>query len=164
MNFVTCTLMKSLLVIASFLLCNALSAQVYVYEGDNPVFGDVLCNVNDGHILPERKMMWSESIVTVTDEGIYKGFSTSHFDILYTYEDGSLYSGDSNFTSDILYTWEDGVIYRGDSTFPLDKVFSYKDGKLYSSEGETVFDVLLTIEGDVSVLELFGILLALEMV
>jgi len=108
--------------------------------------------------------MWNNSIVTVTKEGIYKGFSTSQFDILYTYEDGKLYLGDSIFTSDVMFTWKDGVIYRGDSTFPLDKAFSYKNGKLYSQEGETVFDVLLTVDGDVSVLELFGILLALEMV
>jgi len=156
--------MKLIVLISSFLLCNALTAQVFVYEGNDPFFGDVLCNVNGGHILPERELMWNESLLTTTKDHIYKGFSTSHFDVLYTYEDGSLYLGDSIFTSDILYTWKDGIIYKGDSTFPLDRVCSFKNGKVYNSEGETVFDVVLTIDGDVTVVELMAVLLALEVI
>lgn len=145
-------------------LVHLLAAQVYVYPDRNILFSDMVCNVQGGHVLPDNEVMWNKAIVTCDERGIYKGFSTSTFDILYTYKEGQLYLGDSFFTSDIMFTFENGVIYRGDSTFPLDRLFTFKNGKLYSSEGESVFDILLSIEGALSVTELFGILLALEMI
>ena len=62
-----------------------------------------------------------------------------------------------------MYTFKNGVIFRGDSTFPLDKLFTFENGYVYSAEGESVFDVVLAIDGPISVVELFGVLLATEM-
>jgi hypothetical protein len=127
------------------------------------MFSDVICNVNGGHVLPGTDVMWNKAIVTCDQRGIYNGFSTSTFDVLFRFENNQLYLGESIFSSDIMYTFKNGVIFRGDSTFPLDKLFTFKNGYVYSAEGESVFDVVLAIDGPITVVELFGVLLATEM-
>ena len=63
-----------------------LSAQTYVYPDRDIMFSDVICNVNGGHVLPGTDVMWSKAIVTCNQRGIYQGFSTSTFDVLFRFE------------------------------------------------------------------------------
>jgi hypothetical protein len=63
----------------------------------------------------------------------------------------------------ISYTWEKASSLQTLYTFPLDKLFTFKNGYVYSAEGESVFDVVLAIDGPITVVELFGVLLATEM-
>ncbi len=146
-------------IILSVLLLSIISilgrTQTYVYPSPDVMFSDVLCNVINGHVLPETETRWSQAIVTCDDRGVYEGYSASSLDALYTFEEGKFYLGSSIFTSDIMYTYHQGVIYRGDSTYPLDRLYSFRDGLVYSDEGETFFDIVLAIEGPISVTELF---------
>jgi hypothetical protein len=85
---------------------------------------DVLFIKNDVVYLKER-MFYSDVKYTVSGNKIYRGNSTSVFDLLFTLTDGKLYIGDGSSSMDCLYTFKNGIIYRGDSTSTFDKFMAY---------------------------------------
>jgi hypothetical protein len=86
---------------------------------------DVLYIKNNVVYLKER-MFYSDVKYTVSGDKIYRGNSTSTFDLLCTLVDGKLYVGDGRSTSDCIYTLKNGIIYQGDSTSTFDKFMAYE--------------------------------------
>ena len=95
-----------------------------IYRNNPSSRAGVLFIKNDVVYLKER-MYYSDAKYTVVGNKIYRGNSTSVFDLLFTLTDGKLYIGDGGSSSDCLYTFSNGVIYRGDSTSTFDKFMAY---------------------------------------
>ena len=140
-----------------------MQSQTYVYDNERMYFDALIFNVSNGHVIPGRMDIWSDAVLTASDDKIYKGFSTIGFDILYTLEDGKLYLGESTFTSDLLYTIKNGKIYRGDSEMMMDCLFTY-DGianKIFRRDSTFPLDAELFLQGKMlSEEELFAVLFA----
>ena len=79
---------------------------------------------NDVVYVKER-MFFSDAKYTVSGNKIYRGNSTSVFDLLFTLNDGKLYIGDGRSSMECLHTFKNGIIYRGDSTSTFDKFMAY---------------------------------------
>jgi hypothetical protein len=86
---------------------------------------EVLYIKNDVVYVKER-MFFSDAKYTVSENKIYRGASTSGFDVLFTLSEGKLYIGDGRSSRDCLYTFKNGIIYRGDSTSTFDKFMAYE--------------------------------------
>ena len=95
-----------------------------IYRNNSAGRAEVLFIKNDVVYVRER-MYFSDAKYTVVGNKIYRGNSTSVFDLLFTLTDGKLYIGDGGSSSDCLYTFSNGVIYRGDSTSTFDKFMAY---------------------------------------
>ncbi len=148
------------------LLCaTKVDAQTYVYTSQTRFFGDMLCNVQGGHIIKGNSNLWSDAILTVKNNKIFKGFSTSTFDILFTLQDGGLFAGESTFSFDMLYTIKNGKIYKGNSTMMMDCMYRYdvNSNAIYKRDSVFALDAILFLQGDpLSSVELAALLLALE--
>jgi hypothetical protein len=114
-----------------------------IYEGDSESVFDILYTIKNNGIYDKEERSFSQFNRLVSFKGlkIYKGSSTMHFDeVTYTIIDNKVYKGNSNgSTFDCVYTYEDGKLYEGDST--------------------SVFDLLYTIKGFVSLSQIAGLLL-----
>lgn len=142
-------------------------SQTYVYPNDHVYFGEMLCNIQGGHVISGSSNMWSDAILTTQNNKIFKGFSTSTFDVLYTLKDGKLYAGDSHFTFDIQFTIQNGKIYKADSSMMMDCLYTYdvKSNKLYKGDSTFALDAMLYFQGDMlNSIELLAMLLALELI
>ncbi len=98
--------------------------QQTIYRNGQTGRVEVLYIKNDVVYLKER-MFYTDVKYTVSGNKIYRGNSTSVFDLLFTLTDGKLYIGDSGSSMDCLYTFKNGMIYRGDSTSTFDKFMAY---------------------------------------
>jgi hypothetical protein len=158
--------MKTYLLLMWSLIAVHCASQTYVYNNERMYFDQMLCSVQDGHVLPGHSNMWSDAIMTASNNKIFKGFSTISFDVLYTIESGKLYVGESTFSMDQLYTIKNGKIYRGDSTMMMDCLFTYdiKTNKLYKGDSTFPLDAVLFLQGAMmNDEELFALLLANKM-
>ena len=98
--------------------------QQIIYRNSPSGRTEVLFIKNDVVYVKER-MFFTDVKYTVSGNKIYRGNSTSVFDLLFTLTDGKLYIGDGRSSMDCLYTFKNGIIYRGDSTSTFDKFMAY---------------------------------------
>ena len=99
---------------------------------------------------------------------IFRGFSTSAFDLLYTVRDGKLCHGASEFSDDIAYTFRQGRVYIGDSEYLLDQVYHLRDEPLhhgevisvYAGDSGSAFYRVCSIQGPFTEAEWFALMLA----
>jgi len=141
-------------------------SQTYIYKTERMYFNEMLCNVNDGYVLPENSNMWSDAVYTARNNKIFEGFSTSTFDILYTISEDHLFIGDSNFSFDIVYTIKNGRVYKGDSTMMLDCLYTYdiKTNRIYTGDSTFSLDAVLFLQGEaLNSEELFAVLISQKM-
>jgi hypothetical protein len=82
--------------------------------------------IKDNVVYLKERMFYSDVKYTVSENKIYRGNSTSTFDLLCTLVDGKLYKGDGRSTSDCIYTLKNGIIYQGYSTSTFDKFMAYE--------------------------------------
>ncbi len=159
-------MIKTFLFTLLLLVLTGVKAQTYVYTDEHLSFDKLIFNVSNGHVIPGRMDLWSDAVLTASDNKIYKGFSTIGFDILYTLEDGKLYIGESTFSSDLLYTIKNGKVYKGDSTMMMDCLYTY-DGitnKIFKRDSNFPLDAVLFLQGKMlNQEELFAVLFATEM-
>jgi hypothetical protein len=157
-------LIRRLLITPLLVICTlVLSGQTRVYNTEFGYPSDMVANIQSGHVNIGMELMWSKALLSVRQDYIYDGFSSSGFDALYVIRDGQLYLGDSQFSNDILYTFRQGKIYRGDSEYMMDQLYTFEQGKLYQGNSTLVFDFLLMFDSEPTLPELFAILLALEL-
>lgn len=162
------------IVILVFTLALSLGAkaQTFLYPDNNLLWNETLCHYDNGVVREGNR--WSGKILlTLKNEHIFSGYSTSDFDILYSVRDNKLYLGDSHFTDAIAYTYNEseGTIYLGDSNFPLDLAYTirpdnFKQGVLnvYRDSSISPFDIVACLQGDVpTAIELFSLLLTAEL-
>ena len=146
-----------------------------------------LASAQNAHVYPDPMLRWNEVIVhldggvvragndwrgealfTVQGDLIFKGFSTSSFDLMYTVRDGKLCRGDSHFSSDVVYTFRGGRVYVGDSEYLLDLVYNLREEPLHHGEVVSVFkegsgsvyDRVVSIQGRFTTAEWFALMLA----
>lgn len=157
---------KTLATILLSLLVGSAYFQTYVYPNERCYLNDVICNIHNGQLNLGNSNMWRETKLTVKDQKIFKGFSTSTFDQLYSLQNGHLYLGDSSFSFDIVYTIKSGKVYRGESDMMMDCLFTYdpKTNKLYKGDSLFSLDAVLFFQGEaLNDAELFATLLWLEL-
>lgn len=82
--------------------------------------------IKDNVVYLKERMFYSDVKYTVSGNKIYRGNSTSTFDLLCTLVDGKLYKGDGRSSIDCMYTLKNGIIYKGDSTSTFDKFMAYE--------------------------------------
>ena len=82
--------------------------------------------IKDNVVYLKERMFYSDVKYTVSGNKIYRGNSTSTFDLLCTLVDGKLYVGDGRSSMDCMYTLKNGIIYKGDSTSTFDKFMAYE--------------------------------------
>jgi len=82
--------------------------------------------IKDNVVYLKERMFFSDVKYTVSGNKIYRGNSTSTFNLLCTLVDGKLYVGDSRSSMDCMYTLKNGIVYKGDSTSTFDKVLAYE--------------------------------------
>lgn len=115
--------MKSFKLIALLLLLSISFigiAQIEVYPKNEIYPSEILLNINKGKVNLGDSRMWSDAVLTVSGNQIFEGWSTSTFDLMYTFNDGKLSLQESSFSSDVKYTYINGKIYRGDSSMMMD--------------------------------------------
>jgi len=156
--------MRFMLSLAIALMSFCVQAQIYVWEGDGVAAGMPVMNIVNGTLYPELSFMNQDALLTATNDKIYQGRSTSVFDEVYWIQDNKLFSDQGHFSGDCLLTYHNGKIYRGDSRMFMDQLFSFKNGQLFEGNQTTRLDILYSFEGDVSVAELFAVMLVLELI
>lgn len=141
--------------------------RVEVYPNDRMLWSEVLMNIERG-VVREGGDWRGDVLWTVRQEQIFKGYSSSSFDLQFTVRAGHLIQGDSHFSDAIMYTIEGNTIYIGDSTFPLDLVYTLRpeprDSQLmglYKEDSLSSFDRICVFQGQPNHAELFALLLAL---
>ena len=97
-----------------------------VYRVTNPALKSEYLFISGDKVYFRDRKSFTDVKYTLTENGIFKGNSSSSFDQLFTLKDNKMYIGDSNFSSDCLYTLKDGLIYKGDSTSSFDAFMSYE--------------------------------------
>jgi hypothetical protein len=68
------------------------------------------------------------------------------------------------FSSQIAYTLFDGKIYRGDSNFELDVLYNVRNDVIYVGSQSFPTDAIYYIQGRYNPVQLFAILLSLELI
>jgi len=147
-------------------------AQTFLYPDNNLLWHDCVCHFDNG-VIREGNNWTGKILLTVQNQHVFAGYSTSDFDILYSVRDGKLYLGGSFFTDAIAYTYveSEGKIYLGDSTFPLDLTYTirpdnFKRGVLnvYKDDSISPFDIVACLQGDIPTTEeLFSLLLSADL-
>ena len=136
-------------------------AQIFLYPDNNLNWHDCVCHFDNG-VIREGNNWTGKILLTVQNQHVFAGYSTSDLDILYSVRDGKLYLGDSFFTDAIAYTYieSEGKIYLGDSTFPLDLAYTirpdnFKRGVLnvYKDDSISPFDIVACLQGDIPTAE-----------
>ena len=151
------------------LFAGQLSAQqaTFVYPDDQLRWNEAIVNI-DGGVVRQGHDWRGNIVLTVENDRIFQGFSTSSFDLLYTVRDGQLCRGDSYFSEDILYTFREGKVYIGDSNYLLDQVYNLRDEPLhhgqvvsvYTEDSGSVFDRVCSIQGPFTEAEWYALMLA----
>lgn len=162
----------ALTVFALALLSWGAKAQTFLYLDNNLNWHECVCHFDNG-VIREGNNWTGKILLTVQNQHVFAGYSTSDFDILYSVRDGKLYLGDSFFTDAIAYTYveSEGKIYLGDSTFPLDLAYTirpdnFKRGVLnvYKDDSISPFDIVACLQGDIPTAEeLFSLLLSADL-
>ncbi len=161
-NFVP---MKFLFATLAFFFCvTNIGAQTLVYSNEWMSYDSLKCSLTQECIMPGHSTFKSDAALTVHESKIYKGYSTSTFDVLYTFDDGMLYAGSASLLSDVVCTVKNGKVYRGKSTFALDCLYTYDvaSGKIFKGSGTFALDAVVFTQGDMlSSVELCAVLLYL---
>jgi hypothetical protein len=162
----------TLTVFALVLLSWGTKAQTFLYPDNNLLWHECLCHFENG-VIREGNNWTGKVLLTVQNQHIFSGYSTSDFDILYSVRDNKLYLGDSYFTDAIAYTYveSEGKIYLRDSTFPLDLAYTirpdnFKRGviNVYKDDSISPFDIVACLQGDIPTAEeLFSLLLSADL-
>ncbi len=157
-----------LLAVLSFVVMPSLSkAQTFVYTDQNLMWSQMACHI-DGGVVREGPDWRGEITFTVSRDKIFNGYSSSTFDLAYTYRDGKLYISDSYFTDAISYTFYDGQIFVGDSTFPLDLAYTMRPSNMrpdvlciYKESSISPYDIVAFMQGAPTKTEIFALLLTM---
>lgn len=141
------------------------TAQYQVYAGNGYTLTHQVLHSSNGRIFPGFSLNFNEALVTVRGNKIMAGPSGSEFDLIFIYKEGKLYRGNAMYTSQIAYTLgPQGKIYEGDSTFELDVVFNVQNGVIFNGAHSHPSDAMYFIEGAHTPVDLFGVLVALELI
>ena len=145
----------------------ATGQSAYVYPDAQLRWNEAIVHVEDG--LVREGNDWRGAVLfTVQGDRIFRGFSTSSFDLVYTVRDGKLCRGDSHFSDDVVYTFRAPRVYLGDSEYLLDLVYNLRDEPLHHGEVVSVFkedsgsayDRVVSIQGRFTTAEWFALMLA----
>lgn len=150
-----------------FLFGTTLTArsQYQVYAGNGYTLTHQVLHSANGRIFPGYSLNFNEALVTIRGNEIMAGPSGSEFDLIFTFKDGKLYRGNAMYTSQIAYTLgPNGKIYDGNSTYELDVLYNVKNGVIYNGAYSHPTDALYFIEGPHNPVDLFGVLVALELI
>ena len=139
----------------------------YVYPTSHMRWNEVVCHIEGGVVRQGND--WRGAIVyTIERNKIYSGYSTSSFNLAYTFRDGKLYICDSYFTDAITYTLDGQYIYVGDSHFPLDLAYTIAPDRnnpgvlnIFKEDSISPFDIVAVMQGNPSPDEIFAILLTM---
>jgi len=149
----------------AFGLIREAQGQFQVYAGNGYTLTHQVLHSANGRIFPGFSLNFNDALVTVKGNRIMAGPSGSEFDLIFTYKNGRLYRGNAMYTSQIAYTLSpNGKIYEGDSNFELDVVYNVQNGVIFNGAHSHPSDAMYFIEGPHNPVELFGILLALELI
>lgn len=149
------------------LACAASAQRTTVYPDDQLRWSEAIVHV-EGGLVRSGNDWRGEVLYTVQGDRIYRGFSSSSFDLLYTVREGQLCQGNSHFSTDIVYTFREGRVYLGDSEYLLDQVYNLRDEPLhhgevvsvYTDDSGSVFDRVCSIQGPFTPAEWFALMLA----
>lgn len=158
------SLIISVLVLSGLFLADAANAQWQVYRGNTHMLTEQVLYKRDQRIFPQRSWSYSDVLYTIVGNKITTGSSGSEFDLVYTCKDGKLYSGRGMYSSEIAYTFENGKIYKGNSNFPLDILYNIKDGVIYAGDQSFSLDAMFVIAGKYTDVDIFAILLSLQLI
>ena len=153
--------------LAAGVACTASAQRTTVYPDDQLRWSEAIAHVEGGLVRAGNDWR-GEVLYTVQGDRIYRGFSSSSFDLLYTVRDGQLCQGSSHFSTDIAYTFREGRVYLGDSEYLLDQVYNLKEEPLhhgevvsvYTDDNGSVFDRVCSIQGPFTAAEWFALMLA----
>lgn len=145
----------------------AAGQSAYVYPDAQLRWNEAIVHVEDG-LVREGNDWRGQVLFTVQGDRIFRGFSTSSFDLVYTVRDGKLCRGDSHFSDDVVYTFRAPRVYLGDSEYLLDLVYNLRDEPLHHGEVVSVFkedsgsayDRVVSIQGRFTTAEWFALMLA----
>jgi hypothetical protein len=141
----------------------------YAYTDSRMLWSEIVCHI-EGGVVREGGDWRGEITHTVSGNKIFRGFSSSNFDLAYTFRDGKLYIGDSCFTDAIAYTLHENKIYVGDSTFPLDLAYTIKNEphgrgviNVYKDNSISPFDIVAYLQGAPNECETFALLISMSL-
>ena len=145
----------------------ALGQRTSVYPDPQLRWNEAVVHIEGGAVRAGNDWR-GEVLLTVQGDRIFRGFSTSAFDLLYTVRDGKLCHGASEFSDDIAYTFRQGRVYIGDSEYLLDQVYHLRDEPLhhgevisvYAGDSGSAFDRVCSIQGPFNEAEWFALMLA----
>jgi hypothetical protein len=159
----------ALLALGLFGWTTAASGQslVQVFPDDRLAWNEVVCHIDRGVLREGSPQRRGKVQLTVSQERIFEGYSTSSFDLIYHVENEQLRRGNSAFSDDILFTLHNGQVFIGDSRFALDLVYTLRPDPLnpdltgvFREDSISDFDRVCVLQGRFSTAELFSLLLA----
>lgn len=144
-------------------------AQTYVYTDNQMIWSQMACHIENGVV--RMGPDWRGDIkYTVQNNRIFKGYSSSSFDLVYTLREGKLYIGESHFSDAISYTFNEGRIYIGDSDFALDLAYTIRPNpnyrgtlSVYKTDSVSPFDIVAFLQGEPTEVEIFALLISLAL-
>jgi hypothetical protein len=155
---------KILLLFLLFVFFIEAEAQIRVYRGSAQFITEQVLHEANGRFFPGYSLNFDDALYTVRGPMIMEGPSGSEFDLIYTLKDNKLYRGNAMYTSQIAYTFNNGKFYKGDSTFELDVLFNVRNNVIYAGSQSFPTDAIFYIEGQPRLVDLFAILLSLELI
>ncbi len=141
----------------------AVSAQIRVFSGNGHYFTDMVLRLDNNRTLPPFSYSVNDAYFTVIGNKIMRGPMGSEFDLVYTVRDNKLYTGQGMYTSQIAYTFTNEKVYRGDSNFELDVLYNFRENVIYAGSQSFATDALFLIEGEITLAQLFAIMLSLDL-
>jgi hypothetical protein len=138
--------------------------QLYVYAGNAHYPTEMVLRFENNRMMPAFSFSINDAYYTVVGDKIMEGPMGSEFDLLFTFREGKLYKGNGMFSSQIAYTLFDGKIYRGDSNFELDVLYNVRNDVIYVGSQSFPTDAIYYIQGRYNPVQLFAILLSLELI
>ncbi len=122
-------------------------AQSKIYLGERPNPQDLIYQVSSSKVIRMNSSIWgtdvlfikgnevfddsfrSNCLYTIEDNKVYKGRSTSTFDVLYELDNGKIYQVSNSSLRRCIYTFSNNQIYVGDSRSTFDCLFNYQVDK-----------------------------------
>ena len=164
--------LKEILVCAVAIWSTAINfsiAQTYVFTDNQMMWSQMACHIENGVV--RMGPDWRGDIkYTVQNNRIFKGYSSSSFDLVYTCREGKLYIGESYFSDAISYTFNKGRIYIGDSDFALDLAYTIRPDPnyrgalcVYKEDSISPFDIVAFMQGEPTEVEIFALLISLAL-
>lgn len=162
-----------LLTYALLLLVLSLSLQAQsVYRGDSRYIGDVICKVGNDRLYKGYNGYPIDIVYTIDGNNIYNGRSNDDADIMLTVDEdeqaATVFKGSTHRAEDVVLTIRFGKVYAGSSSSDNDMLASiWSTGKpgvvgsyygVYRGDSQASADLLYTIAGQVSLVELVAIL------